>query len=181
MSVQTWILRRNVHPFAAIHNGGDKSICGDCPMRGIIDRSEGRSVNRQRSCYVSVHQAPNGIWGAYKCGVYTTFDASKHLDLFRGRMIRLGAYGDPCAIPYASWTKPIDASIGRSGCTHQWRNGRFWRFRRLVMASVESIDQAKQAHDKGWRTFRTAPLGALPIVGEFSCPASAEAGSRLDL
>ena len=81
--------------------------------------------------------------------------------------------------PYGTWKTPIDASIGRSGYTHQWRIGRFWRFRRLVMASVESIDQAKPAHDKGWRTFRTAPLGTLPIVGEFACPASAEQGYRL--
>ena len=47
--LQTWILRRDVAPFAAIHNGADASICGDCPLRGIIERSDckHRTVNRR--------------------------------------------------------------------------------------------------------------------------------------
>jgi hypothetical protein len=47
--LQTWILRRDVAPFAAIHNGADASICGDCPLRGIIERSgcKHRTVNRR--------------------------------------------------------------------------------------------------------------------------------------
>ncbi len=63
--LQTWILRRDVNPFAAIHNGADASICGDCPLRGIIDKSNRRRVNRRRACYVSVHQAPLAVLNAY--------------------------------------------------------------------------------------------------------------------
>ena len=50
--VQTWVLCRDVDPFAAIHNGQDVSVCGDCPLRGILETTPGKhpSINRQRAC-----------------------------------------------------------------------------------------------------------------------------------
>jgi hypothetical protein len=179
--LQTWILRSDVAPFTAIHSGGDVSICGSCPLRGIIERANGKysSVNRRRGCYVNVHQAPAAVYQAFTRGRYEPFDSQRHLDLFRGRMLRIGSYGDPCAAPYSVWSTLAHVASGRTGYSHQWRQGRFWRFRRLVMASVESLDDAKLARSKGWRTFRTAPQGEQPAKGEFACPASAEQGHRL--
>ena len=179
--IQTWILRRDVNPFAAIHTGADESICGSCPLRGIVERTDGqhKTVNRRRACYVSVHQSPLAVWQAYRRGRYEAFDRRQHLDLFRGRMLRIGAYGDPVAAPYSVWSMLTKVTLGRTGYTHQWRDGRFWRFRRIVMASVESIDDARLAQSRGWRTFRTAPSGEQPAQGEFACPASAEQGHRL--
>ena len=40
--IQTWILRSDVAPFSAIHSGGDESICGSCPLRGILEASNGQ-------------------------------------------------------------------------------------------------------------------------------------------
>ena len=40
--IQTWILRSDVAPFSAIHSGGDESICGSCPLRGILEASDGQ-------------------------------------------------------------------------------------------------------------------------------------------
>ena len=165
----------------AINTGEDESICGDCPLRGVLRRSNGdyRMVNRRRACYVNVHQAPTAVYQAFRRGRYEPFDRRKHLELFRGRLLRIGSYGDPVAAPYRIWSMIANVALGRTGYTHQWREGRFWRFRRLVMASVESIEQAREAQAKGWRTFRTAPQGERPALGEFSCPASAEQGHRL--
>ena len=179
--IQTWILRSDVAPFSAIHSRGDESICGSCPLRGILEASDGQypTVNRRRGCYVNVHQAPTAVWQAYQRDRYEPFDAKQHLDLLRGRMLRIGSYGDPCAAPYSTWSTIASAASGRTGYSHQWRQGRFWRFRRLVMASVESLDDAKLARSKGWRTFRTTTAGEQPAAGEFVCPASAEAGHRL--
>ncbi len=177
--IQSWVLRRDVNPFAAIHNGADVSICGDCPLRGIIERNKPRTVNRRRACYVSVHQAPLAVYQAYKRGRYAPFDKCEHLRMFRGRMLRIGAYGDPCAAPYSVWSTLARVAQGRTGYTHQWRIGQFWRYRRLVMASVESPAQAHQAQSRGWRTFRRSPADEKPSLGEFACPASAERGHRL--
>jgi hypothetical protein len=179
--LQSWILRRDVAPFSAIHNGADVSICGDCPLRGIIERSTGkyRTVNRLRACYVNTGQAPSAVHQAFLRGRYEPFDRRHHIHLFEDRMLRIGSYGDPVAAPYAMWSTIAKVALARTGYTHQWRNGRFWRFRSLVMASVESIDDASLAWSRGWRTFRTAPIGEQPAPGEFSCPASAEQGHRL--
>ena len=34
---QTWILRSDIDPITANRTGGDYSICGNCPHKGIID------------------------------------------------------------------------------------------------------------------------------------------------
>jgi len=179
--LQTWILRQDVNPFTAIHNGQDASVCGNCPLRGYLETTRGQhpTANRQRACYVGVHKGPSAVWQAYRRGRYEPFNASQHLDLFRGRMLRIGSYGDPCAAAFAVWSRLVQVAAGHTGYTHQWREGRFWRFRRIVMASAESSEQAREARSRGWRTFRTAPAGGVPMAGEFSCPASAEQGHRL--
>lgn len=179
--VQTWILRSDVDPFTAIHSGDDASICGACPLRGFLDdtTAEHATVNRNRSCYVSIHQAPRAVFAAYQRGRYEPFDATRHMGLFRGRMLRLGSYGDPVAAPYGIWSPLCRAAAGRTGYTHQWRTRRFWRFRRLLMASCETLDDVMLAWSRGWRTFRTAAKGSQPVGGEFSCPASIEQDHRL--
>ena len=45
--MQTWILRSDMNPLEAIHTGHDASICGDCPLRGILQDTERGVVNRR--------------------------------------------------------------------------------------------------------------------------------------
>ena len=178
--IQTWILRSHIAPLRAINTGEDESICGACPLRGVLERQpDGSTKNRMRACYVSVRNAPRAVYAAYKRGRYEPFDQARHLPLFCGRMLRLGSYGDPTAVPYHIWAPLARVASGRTGYTHQWLAGRFWRFRYLLMASVETLEQATEARGKGWRTFRTGTIGETPVRGEFHCPASAEQGKRL--
>ena len=52
--VQTYILRADQNPVAAVKSGADVSICGDCKHRG--DKGQGRS------CYVNLgHGARSGL------------------------------------------------------------------------------------------------------------------------
>lgn len=178
--VATWILRADVDPVTATHAAADVSVCGRCPLRGIVERdATGRTTNRLRACYVRVGQAPRAVFDAWQRGRYEPFDQRKHLDLFQGRMLRLGSYGDPVAIPFRVWSPLLAVVDGHCGYTHQWRNGRFWRFRECCMASVESLADARLAQEAGWRTFRTTAPGEQPVRREIRCPASAEAGKRL--
>jgi hypothetical protein len=177
--LQTWILRSDLDPLAAVHTGQDVSICGDCPLRGILDKRQRRTVNRMRGCYVSVHQAPLAVYRAYRRGRYEPFDSTRHLVLFQGRMLRLESYGDPIAAPLSVWKPLVRVASGWTGYTHRWHDARFWRFRAFLMASVENLHDARRAQARGWRTFRSAPKGELPARGEFHCPASAEKGHRL--
>jgi hypothetical protein len=50
----------------------------------------------------------------------------------------------------------------------------------LVMASVDSPEEAQEARDAGLRYFRVRLQGEALAPREFVCPASEEAGNRTD-
>jgi hypothetical protein len=168
--VQTWILRSDMSPLEAIHSGSDSSICGDCVLRGSIEN--GRNVGR--ACYVLVHNAPRSIYAAHTRGRYARLSLRGARQALSGLHVRLGAYGDPAAVPVRVWDTLLADTAGHVGYTHQWR--RFKAISRYTMASVESLKHATQAHARGFRTFR---IGAAKTRGESLCPASAEAGRKL--
>jgi hypothetical protein len=173
--IQTWILCADVSPTVAMNTGDDASVCGNCPLRGIIDNG----TNRLRSCYVSVRNAPRSIWESWKRGNYPNFDLAKHGWLFERRGLRMGAYGDPVAVPFDAWKPIVDIAPFRTGYSHQWRNPKFAAFADLIMASCETVDDAKRARSHGWRTFRTEfEELATAHRGEFVCPASEQEGKR---
>ena len=68
--LQTWILRADVNPLQAIHTGRDVSVCGDCPLRGLLETRQRRTINRRLACYVAIHQAPLAVHDAYRRGRY---------------------------------------------------------------------------------------------------------------
>jgi hypothetical protein len=171
--VQTWILREDMSPLDAVAGGHDISNCGGCMHRGV-------PFVRKRSCYVTIANAPMAVWKSYKRGIY--FDLSNELrtvqELVRGRLIRIGAYGDPAMLPSHVWHSLLLTSAGRTGYTHQWREPFAEDYRALVMASVESPEEQIEASAAGWRTFRVRRPGEPLGAREFECPASEEGGKR---
>lgn len=178
--VQTWILRKNINPVRAINTGSDYSICGNCPLRGIIERTDYIGRNRGRLCYVKVPNAPNAIWGSFKRGNYPTYNRKLHKGLLIGRTLRLGAYGDPTAIPLPVWHPLLQLATGHSGYSHQWQDLRFRHWARYIMASTHTVQESATAHLLGWRTFRTRITGQELEPGEINCPASTEGGNSTD-
>lgn len=174
---QTWILKEDQHPMEAIHSGQDSSICGDCPLRGLMQKIDGELRNKYRGCYVAVQHAPANIWKAYQNGKYEYLnDSNKSYFLNSG--LRYGSYGDPTAIPWDSWYGIEEACTSkiRAGYTHQWKEKRFQKWRFHIMASTHSIEENKLAHSMGWRTFRTSMDSDEITNNEIVCPASAEMG-----
>lgn len=175
--VQTWVLPADVNPFEAIHTGQDHSVCGDCPLRGIIQER-----NKGRGCYVLVHQAPLQVWRAWAAGRYTPIaeaTPAQRAKLRRSKL-RLGSYGDPAAVPMAAWQQLRKlCRPGRNpGYTHQWQTKRFARWKQYLMASTHSLSENEAAQAAGWRTFRTVRNVEELADNEILCPASAEAGYR---
>lgn len=174
---QVWILRSDVSPIAAINNGDDESICGKCPLRGVIEKRKGKTTNRMRSCYVEVQNAPLAIYSAYRRGSYEPLTDDVR---WEDQSTRLGAYGDPSAIPFSVNKDLISRGNGKnSGYTHQHADRKFHPMRKLVMASVHSKEEAVKLHEKGWRTFRTMSPGDTLLPNERACPASEEGGKRM--
>jgi hypothetical protein len=168
---QCWIIRSDIDPLAAIHCGEDVSVCGSCPLRGNTDTG----TCRERPCYVNVAKAVTNVYHAYGRGSYdTTPDVVRALADHRPS--RLGAYGEPTAVPFEAWL-PVLGEAGRTGYTHRWRDcDAEWR--RWIMASVDTPAEQVEARNAGWRTFRTR-LASEPLMpGEIACPASEEGGSR---
>lgn len=167
--LQTYILREDVSPPDAVKQGLDRSICGDCALRG-----DGTGLGR--SCYVQLKWAPLAVWKYAQ--------REKDLDVvfqrgeIEGRFLRMGTYGDPCAIPIEVWQRFLRWVTGWTGYTHQWRDPRFTAYRYFCMASVESRIERSEAVARGWRTFRVRQAEDLLSVNEITCPASAEAGHR---
>ncbi len=168
---QTWILREDINPLAAVNTGDDVSICGDCKHRGTI--VDGR--NKGRSCYVRLDTAPNNIWKTYHRGRYPWVNPTEARYMLN-RSIRGGSYGDPAAVPYWVWEQLLDEAPMGTAYTHQWR--KFPELASFCMASVDTSDERAQAKLLGFRTFRVRgenePIEAYEVI----CPASNEAGYK---
>ena len=154
--IQIWILVKSVSPTEAIRTGLDRLICGSCVHRGD-------GAGKGRSCYVNVGQAPQGIWKAWKAGRYSPL---RSLEVFTGRKVRFGAYGDPTHIPLPLALAIAGVSSGWTGYTHQWRKPSLQPWKTLLMASVDSIAELVIARSLGWSTFR---VGSEASVGESLC------------
>lgn len=173
--VQTWILRSDIDPITASRTGQDSSICGDCPHKGKPNNNA-KGWATDRTCYVNLLFAPNGVYKAYKRGIYSTMqghDNIRAIGLLRG--VRLGSYGDPMAVPSYVWESLCSGAEYVTAYTHQTNT-----MPELVMTSADSHTQAESAWAIGQRTFRVvASLDAIDKANEVLCPASKEAGERV--
>jgi hypothetical protein len=166
--VQTWILAADVAPNVAVRSGDDATVCGDCIFRA------------GHGCYVRVDNAPRSVWAAWQRGRYVDIsgDLAAIAAVGAELTVRLGAYGDPVAVPDEIWTALVSRSRAHTGYTHAWRVAPR-AFRSLVMASCDTESDKVRASLRGFRTFRVSDGTDAPrLRGEMTCPASAEAGHR---
>ena len=162
--IQTWIIRADMHPLSALSSGADKSICGNCRHRPA----------NENSCYVVVAQSVTALYRAFKAGSYPPYKVTEHARFFVGREIRLGAYGDPAAVPKDYIRQVLWLVDARTGYTHQWRSKKAQWLKGVVQASVDSEAEAQLAKSRGWRYFRVKDEADPRLPGEGSCPASSE-------
>ena len=169
--IQTYILRSDIPPIEAMQSGEDVSICGDCPHK----------ATENGTCYVRVDTGPNTVYRAFKRGSYTVPSMPSVTRLaMMGQTLRLGTYGDPCAIPFSVWENLLVHTIGHTGYTHQWKQERFSAFKVICMASCDNLDEDSRAKGLGWRTFTIVPKDTREYIpGALLCPASEEAGKVL--
>jgi len=179
--VQTYILTdADTMPLQAVRKGLDVAICGDCRHRGTYDAVS--DTYRDRTCYVNLGQGARMVADGLVRGIYPDIsgDADAIAALAAGRMVRLGTYGDPAAVPGEVWLALLSHAAGHTGYTHQWRTDAADALRPILMASADSEADAAEARAAGWRYFRVAmPSHAAKLAGEARCPASKEMGKRM--
>ena len=166
---QIWIVCADVSPVAASQTGADASICGACPLRHHLAAGTGNPL-----CYVTLVHSPRAVWEAWTRGAYPR--QSPHTVQVGDRPIRLGAYGDPSAVPTRVW-RTLCKDRRHTAYTHTW--ARRPSLKGIAMAWVDTGSAGATARRLGWRTFRRRSSPADPLhPQEMVCPASAEGGKR---
>ena len=166
--VQTYILLDNGK--SPVDNAKallDSSICGDCIHRRGL----------KGSCYVNLGQGPRAVADGIVRGIYP-HSLEQAAQACTGRIVRLGAYGDPAAIPFEYWQALLVNASGNTGYSHQWKTGINPKVMEYCMASADTPEQALHAQALGYRTFRVKTAAQVNFKNEFTCPASAEGGKR---
>ena len=155
---QLWILAADEAPLEASRSGADVSICGDCSLRHHLGGA----------CYVNIGLAPTKVWTSWQQGKYPQL-LEADMDLLDEKPIRLGAYGDPTALPIEVSQQLVDAAPNHTCYTHQWKNAPEG-LSDISMASVESMDGYEEAVANGWRTYRIITDDEPLMDDEILCP-----------
>lgn len=167
--------------------GLDKSCCHTCPFRS-------RAAGGTGGCYTHGHTVNMGGQKMVEKLRRENWPALSPWDTLelvaawtdRGRKLRLGVFGDPGLLPQEV-VHTLSLTVGFqdngqpnwSGYTHVWRELPAQPWAEILMASVETKEDAAYARSLGWRTFRVrAGLGDTDTNSEFSCPASTEMGYK---
>jgi hypothetical protein len=176
--VQIYILLDGVNPLQAVQTGADISICGGCGHRGkIITTKNGEKKNVGRSCYVTLMHGPRVVWDAFQRGVYPDVPLTKARKLLARKRARVGAYGDPGAVPVRVWKISLALVDELTGYSHLWRE--YPELAEFCMASCDSEVDRVLAKALGFRTYRVRPKGEPKLNGEGHCPAGAEMGKAV--
>lgn len=179
--LQTYIIRADINPLEASKTGEDYSICGSCPHRGVPTNDPQRKIAERRSCYVNLGQGVLHVYKSLQRGIYRTIAGHDGIAaLGAGRMVRLGTYGDPAAVPSYIWESLISRAAGHTAYTHQSGVASAQARPAYMMISADNLEQAKGAWAIGYRTFRVIKDTRDVVRGsEILCPASKEAGARV--
>lgn len=177
--VQIYILRADQNPIQAAQRGDDVSICGYCPHRGRVEKDPTTGLRRNvgRSCYVTLFQGPRVVWDAFSRGLYQEVTLAKARKLLARKTVRVGAYGDPGAVPLKVWKTALSQVSALNGYTHLWREHP--QLAEFCMASCDSEVDRMLAKALGFRTYRVRGKDEPKLDGEGHCPAAKEMGKAV--
>ena len=160
---QVWILAADVHPHEARVEGHDVRVCGGCIFAG------------NRGCYLNWFELKS-IYNSYHKGNYGDLEhAAWWFRRNDPRTVRIGAYGDPVAVPLEVWNRLAAMPPGPTllGYTQMWGSPLAKGYQRYCMASTKSLGERERARRLGWRSFRVAlPQDAACAQEQISCPAT---------
>lgn len=169
---QLWILAAGEAPHMAQKSGADASVCGDCRLR--------HGTAQGLLCYVETRKGPRSTWEANADAPVRLAECAATLQRSKADL-RLGAYGDPAALPPAVIETLAGAAAASTGYTHAWRRETAAWLRPFAMASCETEEDVRAAARAGWRTFRIVEgMGSQLLDEEVLCPAATHGTRCID-
>lgn len=189
--VQVFIMRSDVDPLTALRAGMSGSVCGGCALIGILRpptpkerRREARRLRKlakaagrtellklaERACYVAVHQSVMAVFRAFVRGKYPTATPEQARNMFAGRALRLGAYGDPAFLPL-DLLRTLTRNVSTwTGYTHAWRERP--EYLELLMGSADTQADAREIDLLGGRSFSGMKENEIIGTKSMQCPAT---------
>lgn len=160
---QVWIMPADVVPSAANGTKAQDSVCGGCWFK------------KTGACYVNM-QTVNSVYRSVEAGNYTELDVSEAdlsilADALCGQHVRVGAWGDPAAMPWEIMDTITKSAAGYTAYTHQTAHPKFDdRYLSVCMVSAENPKVAAKYQAQGIRTFRPVLAGTALAASELTCP-----------
>jgi len=165
--LQTYIMRSDIDPLTANKLGEDYSICGNCALRGTPTLDPTKKQAEDRPCYVVLGQGPTVVWNGLQRGIYPDYtNRQQRRALGRGRMVRIGTYGDGAAVDMCVWDDLLFEAEGHNAYSHNGGDPR------IYMQSADTLPQAQAAWSSGFRTFRVVHDTSHLQPNEILCPSS---------
>jgi hypothetical protein len=175
--VQTYILVDGINPLEASKTGADFSICGTCAMRGEVTTDPTRKQAKNRRCYVNLGQGVLIVYKSFLRGVYAIADnISDRKSIGRKSLCARRNLWRPRCRP----ARCLGRSSFRSRHFHRVQSSIGMATRYCNAIGRQSRASFHEHWKAGRRTFRViADLGQLDKQNEALCPASKEAGRRV--
>lgn len=170
--VQIFMISADEHPVEAIKSGKNQTVCWNCIHRPATDEEREQGI-KGGACYVDVAKSVSQVYKSYKRGCYPNIcgenppendDLGAYMErgshaikqIFSGKKVRFGAYGEPVLIPYPIVKLIAEVATGHTGYTHRWQEGVYLNsgYKNYFMASVDSEEEYQIAAKNGWRSFR---------------------------
>jgi len=179
---QVTIIRSDMHPWEAITQDLDYSICGSCPMRRTWNESKQKY---ERICYVNPIYGPSAQYKAYASDKYVRISPSTASQILkrRGIGVRGGTYGDPAILPFEFWDDLLKHAPYHTMYTHQWKEKAFFdnRIFKYAMASIDHINTVEELREMhgAVRHYRVAQHYNEIAQDEVKCPSKNNSGDRV--
>lgn len=146
---QVYILRKDVNPMLTLKDGRDQAVCGSCPLRA---KPYGCGA-----CYVNIINGPSVVWKQWTAGHYEPANVLPDRVPELPRTVRVGAYGDPLAVPPSVWNSITRHFPVLLGYTHAWKD--FPAQAKRWMASCHTLEDIELANSRGLSTFTAISQG----------------------
>jgi len=198
--VQIYIINASIDPVDAKTAGKDVSICGDCILRRekicYVNAGQGPKnvynayhnnsylpifpVNQENNIEDDKSKKVSRFKGKSPEEITQIYLSEGNWEIFTGKYVRFGAYGDPTIIPFPILEKIATTCAGFTGYTHQWKNAIFNGYKKFLMASVDFPSDYETANLQGWRTFRVTHDWTSKAQNEIPCENSIDGTKCID-